>query len=52
MAAIYNITLTRLPGQGDPRFYVRMLDDTEGKAPRKDNFHYYSEPKSNESIYT
>jgi hypothetical protein len=44
MKGVFNITLTRLPGQGKPVFYVKMMDsDTKGAAGRENGYHFKSE---------
>ena len=43
MAAVYDIKLKRLPLQGKPRFYIKIMDDDKGYPPRKNNYHYRSE---------
>jgi len=44
MKGVFDITLTRLPGQGKPMFFVKMMDsDTIGAAGRENGYHFKSE---------
>jgi hypothetical protein len=41
MKGVFDITLTRLPGQGKPVFYVKMMDsDSTVIAGRDNGFHF------------
>jgi hypothetical protein len=40
MKAKFHITLQRLPGQGKPIFFVKMMDSDSGTAAREDAYHF------------
>ena len=43
MDAIYKITVRRLPGRGEPLFYIKIMD-ADGWPGRVSNHHFRSEP--------
>jgi len=43
MKANLDIRVTRLPGFGKPKFYIKMLDENTGVwSGRKNNYHFMS----------
>jgi len=50
MAATYDIEVKRVPGQGSPVFFVKMMDSGVGWPARADNNHYSSEPHPNKTV--
>ena len=43
MKGDYNVTLQRMPGQGKPIFFVKMMDSNSGSAARSEAYHFVSE---------
>ena len=43
MKGDYNVTLQRMPGQGKPIFFVKMMDSNTGSAARETAYHFQSE---------
>jgi hypothetical protein len=40
MKGEYNVTLQRMPGQGKPIFFVKMMDSDTGTAARAEAYHF------------